>query len=123
MTPIPQSDWQWFGVPMHFIASESCQYHLATRIGPWVVSSVGGYVSPLHPDRFTEIGYARLYEVMVFRAVPCQCGGKQCEGWQIDPTELDMAPANSATEATANHMAMCAKWAAVEKAEPVEDLS
>lgn len=111
---IPRAKWIWQGSPGHFIAAESCVFHLCTIVGPWIVSTVGEY----HPrGRGVEalgkpetIGFNRLYETMVFRAARCADPG--CDAFhQESGTNEDFAPANTRAEATAAHMAMCTKWA------------
>jgi hypothetical protein len=32
---------RWFGNAAHFICGQSCRFHLATQVGPWLVSTVG----------------------------------------------------------------------------------
>ena len=43
---IPVSDWIWFGTPGHFICANYCRFHLCTRVGDYLVSTVGEYVPP-----------------------------------------------------------------------------
>jgi hypothetical protein len=107
----PIETWKWFGMPAHFIGASYCRFHMATRVGPWMVSSVGYYQMP-SSENPTEIGCGRLYETMVFRAAECACGGSACEGHMLESgEELDMIPANDAVSASANHMAACLRWA------------
>jgi hypothetical protein len=48
--PTPSDEWEWFGHAAHFICGSQCRFHLATRIGPYLVSTVGEYV-PDEPVR------------------------------------------------------------------------
>jgi hypothetical protein len=114
---IPTSDWFWMGTPGHFCAADSCVYHMATKVGPWLVSTVGWYL-PRHetnvrvPER---IGADRLFETMVFDAEECSCGNEMCEGFRPgNLTEIDMLPANDARTARANHMKLCEKYSQIE---------
>lgn len=132
---IQKQDWEWFGNAGHFICGRWCRFHLATKVGPWLVSTVGEFVHPRHSggnERAEaewlkenwpgeDIGWDRKYETMVFRAgKPCddpECGCGMPE--LADGTELDTLGANKAGKARANHMALCEKWAGI----AVEDVS
>ena len=140
MTPnaIPRGEWEWFGKASHFICGHDCRFHLATKVGPWLVSTVGEYLpdsnvreilaetrgitlkgkgderraSWMQQVGYEEIGHGRMYETMVFRAgAPCggDCG---CGVPTIDGTSLDFRGYNNAGDATAGHMALCEAWAA-----------
>lgn len=41
---IPPEKWKWFGHPAHFICGRDCRFHLATKIGRWLVSTLGEYL-------------------------------------------------------------------------------
>src|SRR5262245_46801635 len=89
---VPYRGWQWYGNAGHFICGRWCRFHLATRVGPWLVSTVGEFVHPRHGGGSEieearwlranwpgeDIGLDRKYETMVFRAGdPCEtkdCG-------------------------------------------------
>ena len=124
----PIETWKWLGNPAHFICGRWCRFHLATLIGPWLVSTVGAFVHPRNSggSEKTEdewlaanapgenIGYQRKFETMVFRA------GKRCEAKGCDcglPTlggdgiELGCIGANTAGDATKAHMQLCLEWA------------
>ena len=36
--------WEWFGHSGHLIVGKDCRFHLATKVGPWWVSTVGEYL-------------------------------------------------------------------------------
>lgn len=38
---IPASEWRWFGDAGHFICARWCQFHLCTKVGEYLVSTVG----------------------------------------------------------------------------------
>ena len=44
------TDWEWFGLSGHFIYAYRCRFHLCTKVGPWLVSTVGQYVPSYKPD-------------------------------------------------------------------------
>lgn len=139
---IPQSEWVWMPHPGHLIVGRDCRFHLATRVGPFLVSTVGEYL----PDAdvreilaeargvklegrgdqrrgdfmgkvgYTEIGCGRLYETMVFRAAPAPdyegALGACCPWRQADGTDLSCQGFNTAAEAYAGHLATCQRMAA-----------
>ena len=104
----------WMPHAGHFICGSSCRFRLNTYVNGYIVSTVGEHVPASRPehDSFEKIGCDRLYETMVFKAGrnTCECG---CGLPRIDGSEVDFAGTNSAKEATANHMRLCYKYAAV----------
>ena len=139
--PVPREEWEWFGSPLHLIVARDCRFHLATLVGPWVVSTVGEWLPDstswdsyasgrgviiegrgdarrsdfLRKVGFIEIGHGRKYETMVFRVAKERCDeeGCECEGSpRIEEWgELDSDCYNDARSARGGHMAMCEKWA------------
>lgn len=141
-TPVAPDAWRWFGHAAHLIVGQDCRFHMATVVGPWLVSTVGEYL----PDSsvrdvlaqvrgitlegkgderradwmtkvgFEEIGYERTYETMVFRAgTPCTLPDCHCGLPQLaDASEVDFSGYNSAGDAAAGHYAMCERWASLE---------
>jgi hypothetical protein len=112
---IARGEWRWLGAAGHFIAADSCRWHLCTVVGDYMVSSVGEYVpnGRGRGDGFEQIGCDRLYEVMVFKCAPCREPGCHCGGEPrvTDLSEVDYTPANTRAEAAANHEAKCLEWA------------
>ncbi len=135
MTLIPKDAWDWFGSPAHFIGSRDCRFHLATRVGCVIVSTVGEYLPDsrvreviakvksvklegmgdardadfLKKIGFEKIGCDRLFETMVFRLSSgelCECG---C-GMPViaSHTELDARGYNTRLDATVGHRELCA---------------
>ena len=101
------SDWVWMPHAAHFCAASRCQYHLATWVGAYVVSTVGEL--PGEPgDPWQEIGAHRTYETMVFRARPS--GLVCCPAEMASPQEVDFMGYDNADDATQGHMHMCRKW-------------
>jgi hypothetical protein len=127
--PVPRSEWEWFGNAGHFICASDCRFHLCTKVGPWLVSTVGEYVpdsavqAALRQSRkevgmrqprgpFEQIGCDRTYETMVFRAGQrCAAEGCGCDLPQIVPTELAMRGYDSAGDAARGHLELCEEWA------------
>ena len=122
---IPVEEWQWFGNPGHFICGQWCRFHLCTRVGSYLVSTVGEYVHPRHSagSEQTEeewlnknwpgemIGCDRYDETMVFKAgPPCLTGGCMCETPELDGGELDMNGYMTRGDAARGHFELCLKW-------------
>ena len=117
--------WEWYGHAAHFICGRWCRFHMATRVGKYLVSTVGLYV---HPSKSAgheateaawlqqnpngeEIGCDRFYETMVFLAGhPCQLEGCNCGLPAIQGNELDTGCYQTAGEARTGHMELCRKW-------------
>lgn len=111
---VPPSDWKWFGMAAHYICAADCLFHMATQVGEYIVSSVGDLrlrEADGSRGKRQAIGCDRYYETFVFKAGPlCTCG---CGMPDIDGNEIDCAPADDPMTARENHMAMCAKYAAI----------
>ena len=52
------SEWKWFGHVAHFICGKSCQFHLATQVGKYLISTVGEY----WPERAVREIHAKVYD-------------------------------------------------------------
>jgi len=120
---VPIAKWQWFGNVGHFCCGKWCRFHLTTKIGKYLVSTVGEYIHPSHSGGNElkesewvknnwpgeDVGCGRKFETMVFETNgTCDCG---CGLPYIVPNELDFAGYNTHAEATAGHMKMCRVWA------------
>lgn len=53
---VPESKWKWFGNAGHFICARWCQFHLCTRVGDYLISTVGQY----WPERSSREIHARV---------------------------------------------------------------
>jgi hypothetical protein len=122
--------------PAHFICSYDCKFFLATKVGKYIVSTVGEYF----PDSeireiyaksrgvklegmgdarradymkkigFEEIGYGRKYETMVFKAVKSpKC--KACPFVIKSGNNIDGDSYNEPEDAYKGHLKMCLKYA------------
>lgn len=123
---IEESEWLWYGHAAHFICGRWCRFHLATKIGDFLVSTVGLFVHPSksgsseqeeaawlaeYPNGDT-IGFNRFYETMVFRAgKECDAEGCGCGLPKIFGSELDFDAYNDAKAATIGHRMMCLRVA------------
>ena len=124
---IPESKWEWYGYSGHFICGSWCRFHMLTKVGKWLISTVGSFVHPLRYGKNEEdeaawlkvnypgedIGCGRKFETMVFLAgkkcnsPTCGCGQPQI----LNGNELEMLGANDAGMARRNHMKLCRKYA------------
>lgn len=138
--PVPRSEWQWFGSAAHFICGSDCRFHLATIVGPWLVSTVGEYLpdsnvreifaesrgitlegrgderraSWMRQVGYEDIGYGRKYETMVFPVSDEVCTADDCDcGMPVvsDWSERDSDGYNVRGDAHRGHYEMCQKWA------------
>jgi hypothetical protein len=123
---VPVSKWKWFGTVAHHICGRWCRFHLATKVGKYLVSTVGEYVHPCRSGgseareaawlrdypKGEEISPGLHYETMVFLAgrpcdpISCDCGMPAPKG-----DELDSAGYRTRGEAGRGHMKLCRKWA------------
>ena len=55
---VEQKDWQWFGHAGHFICAHWCRFHLCTKVGDYLVSTVGEY----WPERSSREIHARIHD-------------------------------------------------------------
>lgn len=123
---VRESDWEWFGHSAHFICGRWCRFHMATKVGDYLVSTVGEYIPPHYSGSERaeaewltknypgqDIGCGRKYETMVFRAgEPCAAPKCMCGLPSLASSELDFVGYNDARDARIGHMAMCRRWAA-----------
>lgn len=55
---ITQDKWVWMPHPAHFICSQYCQYVLATKVGNYIISTVGEY----WPDQAVRRIHAEVHD-------------------------------------------------------------
>lgn len=131
---ISRDEWVWMPHAGHLIVGHECRFHLATRVGDVVISTVGEWwpdtaVRDIHAAErgiqlegkgdaraadflkkcgYMEIGYDRTYETMVFGADYVD----GCCPWRmVSGRELDFAGYKDADAAYTGHLAMCERWA------------
>ena len=118
---IARANWKWYGFPGHYICSDDCHFHIVTRVGRWIVSSIGakrrgdGPLETIGEDG-TVPGSGRTYETKVFpiahaETKQCGCGQPHAMTWR----ELDSRGYTDSNAALAGHLAMCEKWAAIDR--------
>ena len=53
-----KKNWVWMPHAGHFIAGNKCNFHLSTKVGKYLVSTVGEY----WPDRVSREIHAKIYD-------------------------------------------------------------
>ncbi len=139
MKKITKDKWIWMPHPAHFICASDCKFFLATKIGKYIVSTVGEYFpdapireifaqsrnKPLEgmgdarrADYMKKIGFEELhcggilYETMVFKATksPKEKGCKACPFVIDSGQNLDSEYYKTPNEAFIGHYKLCQKW-------------
>ena len=115
---IEAKDWQWFGHAGHLCVGASCRFHLCTRVGKYLISTVGDYYPYGQKDGSKRetigAGEDSFFECYVFRVVgedgckdeTCGCGMPEVRWLEIEGRRY--ATAGAAREA---HMQACIKYA------------
>lgn len=133
---IAQSDWQWYGTVGHFICGRDCRFHLATKVGKYLVSTIGQFFPDsqvrkilaesrgitltqrgdagdqewLDKVGWEPIGAWGTYETLVFEAGDRICDSDICGCKCPIPTkwgELAGERYDNAADATAGHYKYC----------------
>ncbi len=113
---IEVSEYVWYGFAGHLIVADSCRFHLSTAVGDVLVSTVGAYKQPGSSNAWTDVGYNRKFETMVFPlGDPCRCGESCGQRDVASWSDIDFAGCNTPADAMAQHMAMCTAWSTAEK--------
>lgn len=135
----PKEKWVWMAHPAHFICARDCRFFLATKVGNYIVSTVGEYLpdAPIREiysktrnipiegmgdarlaDYMKKIGFEDLhfggfkYETMVFTAKPMPKGECPACPWRIEVTQChDEKWYKNSKDAYKGHMALCDKFA------------
>jgi hypothetical protein len=92
----------------HFIGANDCLFKRCTYLSNgYIVSTIGQYF-PKGTNSMEQVGLARMFETMVFRAneEPDSCGCYRPSDW----SELDMIPSNSPIEAQNIHEMTVLDW-------------
>lgn len=132
---ISKDEWVWMPHAGHFILGDQCQFRLNTRIGKFIISTVGEYLPDSHVREvyaksrgielegigdaresdylkkigYEEIGSGRKYETMVFKAKKSE---RKCCPWEMESaSELDSKAYNEPNAAYEGHLRMCEKYA------------
>ena len=118
---IPRSEWEWFGYPGHLIIARWCQFRLCTKVGAYLISTVGDWHSPIRGEQVSErkpigAGDDSFFETYVFTA-GARCTEPDCGCMQpslASGSEIDGVRTATAGEAQRAHLEFCEKYAALE---------
>ena len=105
---IPQSEWIWYGNAGHFIGGRDCVFHLTTKVGKYLVSTVGEYY-PKRLDKDSDdpesLTNSCKYETMVFEINgECKCG---CGLPNHSGESITAECCNTPKEANEIHLRLC----------------
>jgi len=109
--------WKWYGHAAHFILGDRCRFHMATKVGKYLISTVGELPKREAKDKWDleTLGAweKSFYETFVFKAGKPQCSDRcgNCGLPSLDGLEVDSIRYASAGEAAKGHYKMCEKWA------------
>lgn len=109
---IPESKWRWFGHAGHLVVGNDCRFHLWTKIGGYIISTVGDY-RPKHKNGDGDMepigaGKDSFFETYVFAAGKNDmCGCPYPKYWG----EIDGVRYATHEAANAGHVAYCRKYA------------
>ncbi len=113
MARIPESEWVWYGYAGHFINSKACVYHLSTRIGSFLISTLGDY-RPRDNDKYQMVEMTGVpdsfFETMVFR-----CKGEDDDGnpYLINLNAIEAEHYPKSLLAEKGHRRICEKYASL----------
>lgn len=115
MKKIPPAKWEWFGYAGHFIAANSCRFRMCTKVGKYLISTVGDMHYKEDGERKTlGAGDDSFFETYVFLAgPPCSVEGCNCgQPTLLSGSEIDGERCATGGEAQKLHMAKCHEYAA-----------
>lgn len=110
-THVSRTDWEWFGYPGHFIAADSCMFRLCTKVGGYIISTVGD-MQFNGKRRTIGAGERSFFETYVFKAGP-RCQIPECNCGQptlANASEIDGERCATGAEAQALHLKYCEKY-------------
>jgi len=101
------TNWKWYGFAGHLIVSDRCAYHLTTKVGNFLISTVGAFRKNYYDDFYTPIGSGKteLFETCAFL-----CPGEDEFGNPIRGEELSCQRFGDSKEAEVNHYAECRRF-------------
>ncbi len=109
----PREKWEWFGYAGHFICADQCRFTLCTKVGNYLIPSVGDMTDARSGER-TTIGADddSFFETYVFKAGPrCTVEGCGCGQPTISGSEIDGERCATGEEAQKLHMKYCNLYA------------
>jgi len=114
-----QEGWKWYGYAGHFIGGKKCAFHLATRVGSYLVSTVGDYRPDGQSRETVGSGPEDFFETFVF-----ECDGEDSDGnpsianW----SSIDCKRYEDSLVAEQGHYEFCHRYAKVsQQSQPRKD--
>lgn len=106
-----RAGWKWYGYAGHFVGGKSCAFHLCTRVGGFLISTLGDYYPRSGNGKREPLGASgdSWFETFVFK-----CDGEEESG---DPkmadgfTEIDSERYAKSIDAERGHYRFCEKYA------------
>ena len=134
-----KENWIWMPHPAHFICSSKCQFHLATYVGKYIVSTVGElwnericreiHAKVCNPEwlkenkhlkgdefdhaYFKKFGYEEIGYERTYETMVFEAKkvkSKCCPFKIIVEKEVDFLGYNKPEDAVKGHMKLCNKW-------------
>ncbi len=107
---IPRGEWKWYGFPGHYMYAHRCSYHLNTRIGAFLISTVGAMRNETG-DAYAPLlfcGESTFFETLVF-----DCDGEDKFGNPIlkSMSAIDEEYYSESMHAERGHYKMCDRYA------------
>lgn len=147
---IKRADWKWYGQATHFICANECRFHMATRVGALLVSTVGAWmqdsirksfldeenglakweawIAPglrlglTKPNGMHVIGAERFYETAIFEIGGyCETPDCDCGGLPNIGENVAMIGYSTSAEAQAGHIDVCEEYSTDEKQKEAVD--
>lgn len=104
--------WEWCGQAHHFVAADSCRFHMATWVGGgrFLVSTVGDY-RPSGSDEMQAIGIGdSFFETYVFTTDPENRHAESGHPVVTDWSEIDGERVATHEAANELHIRKCKEW-------------
>jgi hypothetical protein len=113
---IPASRWEWFGHAGQLCVGHRCLFHLCTRVGKHLISTVGDYYPEWTNGKRYTIGAGddSFFETYVFKVLKGDgCTDKECGCGMpaVDWSEIEGIRTGTAGDAKKQHAKMCKKYA------------
>lgn len=135
---ITQDKWTWMGHPAHFICANDCKFFMATKVGKYIISTVGEYFPDFRVreifaksrnitiegigdaydrDYLNKIGFEDLslggwkYETMVFESKRNKESDACCPYIIKHGSNIEQNRYKTANEALKGHYKLCLEFA------------
>lgn len=109
---VPRSEWKWYGYAGHLSVASKCAYRLCTRVGGYLISTVGDYRPDGRARERIGGGEDSFFETYVF-----VCHGEAETGDPLNEfNEIDSERYARSFTAELGHYRFCEKYAALSQA-------